>query len=244
MPGSSCWHGCARGPDPVLWQLRGPGTRGSPRDDCKDESGARCRTDPCERGPPLASRPRAPCQSDRHQCAGIRQRRGRGYAARARHPLYRAKSGRQLSRPARLDRELPRQRDAADAVVPARGGRRCDCARLRQGHRQGDGGGGTFQRRAVPRHHGDLQCLVRPHAGGDAGRNGPGRRRQAAAMDRLDPHRARPGRDRARLHQVGRSAGLPGRRPRVAHPRHLDRQYRADGTGLHQSRCRDAGSRS
>ena len=30
----------------------------------------------------------------------------------------------------------------------------------------------------------------------------------------------------------------------VAHPRHLDRQHRADGSGLHQPRCRDAGSRS
>ena len=43
-----------------------------------------------------------------------------------------------------------------------------------------------------------------------ARRHRPGRRRQAPAVDRLDPHRARPGRARARLHQVGRPAGLAG----------------------------------
>ena len=74
-----------------------------------------------------------------------------------------------------------------------------------------------------------------------AGRDRPGRRRQAPSVDRLDPHRARPGRDRARLHQVGRPARLAGRCPRGAPARHLDRQHRADGTGLHQSRRRDAG---
>ena len=73
-----------------------------------------------------------------------------------------------------------------------------------------DGRGGAFQCRTVPRHHGDLQRLVRPHAGAGAGRHRAGRRRQAPAVDRLDPHRARPGRDRAPLHQVGRPASLAG----------------------------------
>ena len=49
-------------------------------------------------------------------------------------------------------RELSRQREAADAALPARGGRGRDRARLRQGHRQGDGGGGALQRRPVARH--------------------------------------------------------------------------------------------
>ncbi len=71
---------------------------------------------------------------------------------------------------------------------------------------------GAFQCRAVPRHHGDLQRLVRPHADHHPRRHRPGRRRQAPALDRLDPHRRRPGRDRAQLHQVGRPAGLPRRR--------------------------------
>ena len=75
----------------------------------------------------------------------------------------------------------------------------------------------------------------------DAGRHRPGRRGQAPALDRLDPYRPRPGRDRARLHQMGRPAGLARRRPRGADPRQLDGQHRADGPGLHQSRRRDAG---
>ena len=93
----------------------------------------------------------------------------------------------------------------------------------------------------VPRHHGDLQCLVRPHAGADPGRDRSGGCGQAAALDRLDPYRARPRRHRARLHQMGRPAGLAGGGARGDHPRALDRQYGPDGPGLYQSRCRDAG---
>ena len=74
--------------------------------------------------------------------------------------------------------------------------------------------GGAFQCRADARHHGDVQRLVRPHAGHRARRHRPGRRREAAALDRLDPHRARPGRAGARLHQMGRPAGAR-RRPRA-----------------------------
>ena len=102
----------------------------------------------------------------------------------------------------------------------------------------------ALQRRAVPRHHGDLQRLVRPHADADARRDRPGRRDEAPAVDRLDPHRARPGRDRPRLHQVGRPAGLAGRRARVAAARLVARQHRAVRPGLHQSRRRDAGGAS
>ena len=147
-----------------------------------------------------------------HQRAGVRQRRRRRDAERARHSLHRAQSGRELSRPARQHRQLPRQRAAADAAVPARGGRGRDRARLRQGHRQGDGGGGALQRRAVPRHHGDLQRLVRSHADPDPRRHRPGRRDEAPAVDRLDSHRRRPGRDHPQLQQVGRPAGV-GRAP-------------------------------
>ena len=75
----------------------------------------------------------------------------------------------------------------------------------------------------------------------DARRHRPGRRDQAAAVDRLDPHRARPGRAGARLHQMGRSAGLAGGRARSAAARQLDRQHRAARPDLRQSRRRDAG---
>ena len=129
-----------------------------------------------------------------HQRAGLRQRRRRRDAERARHSVYRAQSRRELSRPARLHRQLPRQRAAADAALPARRSRGRDRARLRQGHRQGDGRGGALQRRPVPRHHGDLQRLVRPHADPDSRRHRSGRRHEAPAVDRLDPHRRRPGR--------------------------------------------------
>ncbi len=72
-------------------------------------------------------------------------------------------------------------------------------------------------------------------------RHRAGRRRQAAALDRLDPHRRRPGRDRPQLHQVGRPARLPGRGARSAAAGIVAEQCRAARTGLHQSRRGDAG---
>ena len=175
---------------------------------------------------------------------GIRQRRRRRDAARARHSLYRAQSRRELPRPARQHRQLPRQRAAADAAVPARGGSGRDRARLRQGHRQADGGGGALQRRPDARHDGDLQRLVRPHAGPDPRRHRPGRRHEAPSVDRLDPHRRRPGRDHPQLHQVGRPAGVGRRRARVGAARLLARQHRALRPDLHQPRRRGAGGQA
>ena len=92
--------------------------------------------------------------------------------------------------------------------------------------------------------HGDVQRLVRPHADGGAWRDRPGRRRQAPAVDRLDSHRARPGRAGPRIHQMGRSAGFARRGARGHSARHLDRQYRPAGSGLYQFRRRSAGSKS
>ncbi len=111
-------------------------------------------------------------------------------------------------------RQLSRQRDAADAAVPARGDRGRDRARLRQGDRPRDGGRGAFQCRPDARHHGDLQRLVRPHAGDRARRHRSGRCGEAPAVDRLDPHRARPGRDGARLSPNG-TTSPPRRAPRA-----------------------------
>ena len=88
---------------------------------------------------------------------------------------------------------------------------------------------GAFQCRADARHDGDVQRLVRPHAGAGAGRHRPGRCGQAPALDRLDPHRARPGRAGAQLHQVGRSAGLTGAARESIMRAHLDRQHRPQG---------------
>ena len=55
-------------------------------------------------------------------------------------------------------------------------------------------------------HDGDLQRLVRPRADADPRRHRPVGRGAAPAVDRLDPHRRRPGRAGARLHQVGQPA--------------------------------------
>ena len=73
------------------------------------------------------------------------------------------------------------------------------------------------------------------------GATGPVDAAKRRPVDRLDPHRARPGRAGARLHQMGRPAGLARGRARSAAARRLDRQHRAAGAGLRQSRCRDAG---
>ncbi len=203
---------------------------------------------PAERGPahgteiqPSRQRSRRPqgraaFHSLFDQRARVWQRCGRRDAERARHSLYLAQSGCELSRPARQHRQLPRQRAAADAVVPARGGGGRDCARLCQGHRQGDGGCGSFQRRPVPRHNGDLQRLVRPHADPDPRRHRPGRCDEAAALDRLDSHRGRPGRDYPQFQQVGRPAGLGRCRPRGGAARLLARQHHAVRSDLHQPR--------
>ena len=53
--------------------------------------------------------------------------------------------------------------------------------------------GRACQCRADARHHGGLQRLVRPRAAGAAGRHRAGRRGQAPAVDRLDPHHPRHG---------------------------------------------------
>ena len=195
---------------------------------------------PSQRRRPGGRRARTP-DAGRRQCAGLRQRRHRRRAALARHPLYRAHPRRELSRAARQHRQLSRQCDAADAALPARGSRRRDRARLRQGHRQGDGRGGALQCRTDARLDGDVQRLVRPHAGRRARRHRPGRRRQAPAVDRLDPHRARSGRAGSRIHQMGRPAGV-ARPPRAkrscAAPGSPTPRRRARSTSISMPSCR------
>ena len=76
------------------------------------------------------------------------------------------------------------------------------------------------------------------------GATGPVDAAQAPSLDRLDPHRARPGRDHPRLHQMGRPAGVAAGVARGALPRQLDRQHHAAGSGLHQLRRRAAGGQA
>ena len=134
---------------------------------------------------------------------------------------------------------------AAHAAVPARGARGRDRARLCQGHRQADGRDRAQQCRADARDDGDLQRLVRPRAGVRARRHRAGRRGQAPAVDRLDPHRAGPGRAGPQLHQMGRPAGLGrgGGGVGVARlPHGDDAAARARSISASTRPCRRAGS--
>ena len=109
-----------------------------------------------------------------------------------------------------------------------------------------DGGGRAFQCRPVACHHGVLQRLVRPHADHHSRRNRPGRCGEAAAMDRLDSHRRRPGRDHPQLHQMGRPAGLACGGPRSVAARLwlANTAPRARSTSISTPRCRKRSSRS
>ena len=110
--------------------------------------------------------------------------------------------------------------------MPARGARGRDRAWLRQGDRPADGRDRALQCRPDARDHGDLQRLVRPHAGVVLGATGPVDAAEAPAVDRLDPHRARPGRAGPRLREMGRPAGLARGGARSDPARRLDRQHR------------------
>ena len=144
----------------------------------------------------------------------VRQRRDRRYAACSRYPLHRHQSRLELPRTARLPGQLSWQRTAAAAGLPARGVGGRYRARLRQGDGARNGRRGALQRRAVPRDDGGLQRVVRPHAVAVDRRHRASRCRKAPALDRLDPHRPRPGRDCAWLCEVGRPACVAGSCPR------------------------------
>ena len=70
---------------------------------------------------------------------------------------------------------------------------------------------------------------------------GSGRRGQAPAVGRLDPHVARPGRARPRLHEMGRPAGLGRRSARGDPARVAHRDDAAAGTRVRLPRRRAAG---
>ena len=102
--------------------------------------------------------------------------------------LSRAESRRQLSRTARQPREFPRQRAAADAPVPARGERGFHRAGIRQGLRPHVG---VRPDSNVGLMHATMSifnawCNRVPMS--LLGAHGPGRRRQAPALDRPDTH--------------------------------------------------------
>ena len=107
----------------------------------------------------------------------------------------------------------------ASSTISATSARRCSCACTRSTRwRSRTATTGSRERMMAAALHAnvglmhavdvDLQRVVRPRAGAGAGRDRAGGRGEAPAVDRLDPHRARPGRAGARLHQVGRPAGV------------------------------------
>ena len=75
-----------------------PRTQGSSRDDCKSQGGTGRRKIACDYGSSVDPRARAAGQSDRHECARFRQRRGRRHVAGAGNSVHRAQSRRELSR--------------------------------------------------------------------------------------------------------------------------------------------------
>ena len=87
------------------------------------------------------------------------------------------------------------------------------------------------RRRPAACHHGDVQRLVRPRAGHRASA-ATSWRPTSAARRRMAAFRRRHRRDRPRLHQMGRSAGLAAAFRRVGGARLQDRDDAADGAGV------------
>ena len=121
-----------------------------------------------------------------------------------------------------------------------------DGARLLQGRRQADGGAVPRHGRHAARGDGDLQRLLRPRAGVHPRRQ-LARCDAAAARRGVGAQRAGRGGDGARLHQVGRSAGLAAALRRVGRARLQDRDDAADDAGAASSStavCRRIRSRT
>ena len=164
-------------------------------------------------GPAQEKSRKDPTDERRHEIQRARQLRREGVAIRRhrrsdqalRISLYRAQSGRELSRPARLAGQLRRQ-PAADPAVPAREDRRADRPWLRQGDRQADGGDRARRGRHAARHHGHLLRLYRPLPGLRYRRHRADGRKPAPAVHRLDSHRECQRRATAPLREMGLSA--------------------------------------
>jgi len=174
----------------------------------------------------------------------VGQRRHRRSPARARVSVHRAYTGRELPRAARQPRQLSRKHTAGAPAVRARGERGRARARLRPRHRPTASRRAARERRAHARDDGDLQRMVRPDPDAASGRRGPDRRSEAPALGRLDPYLARSRRDRARLHEVGRSTGIGRSCPGSDRARRSDRHHLAAGTRLRVARRGAPGRRA
>ena len=147
----------------------------------------------------------------------------------------------ELSGHSRFAGELQPQHEPGDDRVLPRGDRGGRGPWLRQGHGRAHGRHRARRGGSPARFHGHLQRLVRQGAGAGAGGHRAHGHHQAAALDRLDPHRAGAGQLRARHRQAGRPAHEPGR-PVQLHPAGLPGGHdRAQGAGLPVLRSRPAG---
>ena len=151
-------------------------------------------------------------------------------------PYVALNPGVELSRPARQPGQLSRQYAAAHAALPARGERGGVGAWLRQGDGAPARGDRARQCRADACDDGDLQRLVRPRADDRARRDRGGRCGAAPAVDRVDPHGARPGRADPQLHQMGRPAVFDRGGAGGAAAGQYDRADRTARARLHQFR--------
>ena len=188
-----------------------------------------------------SARPSGQARQPPHGLGVGRDRRDR---SQARLQVHGAGAGRELSRLPRLDRELSRQQEPADADLPARGALRRHRRRLCPRRRRADGRRHPHQRRPDARLHGDLLRLGRPRADPDVRRQRPDRRPPAPSLDRLDPHHQGPRRADPQLHQVGRRAAVGPGRHRVGAARQPDRALQAVRPDLRLPRRGPAGRRA
>ena len=157
----------------------------------------------------------------------------------ARHRVPAVQCGLELPRAARVADQLRRQQEARVPHLHARGMRGRDGPRLLQGRRQADDDPGPRHGRPAARLHGGLQRLVRPGAG-HRRRRQRSRCLQAPARRADLPFGAGHQRAGARLHQVGRHAGLAAALRAVVRARLQDRDDAALCAGCDLARRRSA----
>ena len=179
------------------------------------------------------------------QCGhGVGKRhRGRDVAS-ARLRVRRAQSRCQLSRLSRQPGQLSRKPRPAVAVVPARGSRAGNRARLCQGDGSGNGGHAARERRTHAWLAGYLQRLVRSPAGLRHGGERSGRRMQTPPLDRVDPLVEGPGRAAPPQCQVGRRATLAPRAGGEHAAGGCAHEDTTQGSGVCLPRRRAAGARA
>ena len=159
----------------------------------------------------------------------------------ARYRLCRRHVRLELPRPARIDHRLRQQQEAGVPHLHPRGNRGRPGARLSEGRRQADGRDGALRGRPAARLDGHLQCLRRPRAAARLRRQ-QSRCKYAPPRRRMAPFdRRRRGAD-ARLHQMGRPAGLVPALRRLDGAGLSGRHRGSFGAGGHRRRCRAAGA--